>query len=125
MKILIKQLSRFTCVGVVATALHVSVAVLCVSRLAFEPLVANMLGFLVAAVWSFTGNWAWTFEKAVGASESGKRYAVLTASCFAISQLIVFVTVVQLEMPMWLAMIPIVLLVPGLSFVGSKLHVFR
>jgi putative flippase GtrA len=90
-----------------------------------NPLLANVMGFIGATLWSFLGNWLWTFEKKADVSVSSQRFLVLSLACFATSELIVFVAVTKFAWPMWAAMLPVMLVVPGLSFLGSKYHAFR
>jgi putative flippase GtrA len=125
LKILFQQIRRFALVGVLATVLHVAVAMVCVTKIALNPLVANFFGFTVATLWSFFANWAWTFEKKTAVGNSAHKFLILSLCCFLLSELIVFVAVSQMNLPMWAAMLPVVVLVPSLSFVGSKFHVFK
>jgi putative flippase GtrA len=60
MRALVQQVTLFIIVGCAAAATHWGVAVACVEGLGAAPLLANLLGWLVAFVVSFSGHYRLT-----------------------------------------------------------------
>lgn len=60
-KALLRQATRFACVGVVNTGLHLAVAVAAVEWAAWPPVLANGCAFCVASAFSFWANSRYTF----------------------------------------------------------------
>ena len=88
------------------------------------PLRANFLAFLVASCVSYVGNWFWTFEGTSRHAVSLPRFAALSLSCFALNQAIVYGVVGASRSTLWLAMVPVVVIVPVFGFWLSKTQVF-
>ena len=145
---LLKQAAKFATIGAGATALHVASALLFHSYAGFSALQANFLAFLVASAllfnsfagftalesnflaflvasaFTFCGNYFWTFSKAGKFVNTIPRFVVLSSSCFAVNQTIVFLVTHTMHMPLWIAMIPVVAFIPAFSFWVSKTRVF-
>jgi putative flippase GtrA len=79
----IQTLARFGMVGIVATILHLSVALLLYGHFNIAPLLANLLAFLAAFLFSFIGHYLWTFQSQRGRLSCLLRF--LTISLFALS----------------------------------------
>jgi len=78
--------ARFIMVGTAAAAVHWAVTVLVVEQTGVAPAWANVCGWLVALVVSFIGHWRLTFaDRPVRPLRSAVRFAVLSASAFAIN----------------------------------------
>ena len=74
----------FTVVGAIAAAVHWAVAVWAVERIGIAPVLANIVGWLVALVVSFVGHWRWTFgDRRAPGWRSARRFFVVSASAFA------------------------------------------
>lgn len=115
---------KFAAVGGGATLVHV-LAALTINGLAnVAPLRANFLAFIVASCVSYIGNWFWTFEGSSRHVFSLPRFAALSLSCFALNQAIVYGVTERLGQPLWLAMVPVVIVVPAFGFWLSKTKVF-
>ncbi len=121
---LLKQAAKFATIGAGATALHVVFALLFNSFAGFTALESNFLAFLVASVFTFCGNYFWTFSKAGKFVNSIPRFVALSSTCFAVNQTIVFIVTHIFHMPLWIAMIPVVAFIPPFSFWVSKTRVF-
>ena len=124
MRELLHQLGKFASVGVVATVLHVVSALGLNSGLAVAPLRANVVAFVVATIWSYLGNWIWTFEAKARFQQSAPRFFAMSLGCFGVNQSIVYVVTELRHLPMWIAMVPVVVLVPLFSFWLSKTRIF-
>ena len=62
---LLKQISKFASVGVVATIIHSATALSLIHFLQFESLQSNVGAFFVATLFSYTFNSLWSFEKSI------------------------------------------------------------
>ncbi len=121
---LLKQVSKFASVGALATGLHVTVALMLNTVCNVPALTANLMAFLAASVLSYFGNWLWTFEGVGTMSNSLPRFAFLNLACFAVNQSIVYVVVLLMHLPMAVAMVPMVAIIPAFSFWLSRSKVF-
>jgi putative flippase GtrA len=121
---LLRQLMKFVSVGGGATALHVLTALALNSLVQIAPLRANFAAFLVASFVSYMGNWYWTFDGTSRHVFSIPRFAALSLSCFGMNQAIVYGVVELLGQPLWLAMVPVVIVIPAFGFWLSKTQVF-
>lgn len=76
----------FAAVGTAAAAVHWAVAVLAVEQWGVAPAWANVCGWLVALVVSFTGHWRLTFgDRQLRPLRSALRFVALSATAFAIN----------------------------------------
>jgi putative flippase GtrA len=119
-----RQLAKFVSVGVVATGLHVLVALGLNHFAAMEALRANFAAFLLATTWSYFGNWAWTFGGHDKVKTSAPKFLAMSSIAFALNQSIVyFVTKVE-GLPLAVAMVPVVAIIPAFSFWLARTHIF-
>ena len=124
MEKLFQQAARFVSVGMLATGLHVSAAV-GFNMLGAAPLRANFLAFLIASLFSYFGNWAWTFEAQTRVKTSAPKFMAMSLAGFAVNQSIVYWVTVVHHQSMVLAMIPVVMIIPAFSFWMSRTHIFN
>jgi putative flippase GtrA len=81
------RVAWFVAVGCVAAAVHWSVVVALVSQLGARPLVANVFGWLVALVVSFSGHHRLTFrEHGSPVVRSAARFVAVSAGGFAVNE---------------------------------------
>lgn len=119
-----RQISRFAIVGMAATAVHIAMA-LCLNGLAaIPPLRANVLAFLMAWVISYLGNRGWTFAATTRHGVAMPRFLAVSLAGFAVNQALVFIITDLAGQPLWMAMIPVAVIVPAVSFLLSRLWVF-
>jgi putative flippase GtrA len=121
---LLKQIAKFATIGVGATFIHVAAALLFNSFAKFSALQSNFLAFLVASAFTYCGNYFWTFAKTGAVSSTLIRFIFLSLSCFAVNQTIVYIVTSLMQLPLWIAMIPVVAVIPAFSFWVSKKRVF-
>jgi putative flippase GtrA len=121
---LIHQLAKFATVGVVATFIHVASALLLNSVFNLSALQANFGAFIIASVFSYLGNWVWTFKGLSKVATSLPRFIILNLLCFALNQSIVYYVVEVSHLPLWLAMIPVGAVIPAVSFWMSRAKIF-
>ncbi len=117
---LLRQLKRFAITGGAATIAHV-VAGLALHHFAgLSPLWANFFAFLTAWIVSYLGNWFWTFEARTTHRYSAPRFLIVALGSFALNQAIVWFTTGILDWPFWLALVPVVIIVPLAGFLASR-----
>lgn len=72
------RLLRFCITGLIATAIHVIVAVILIAGLRVPPYVANPIAFLAATAFSYATNTLWSFANRVD-RRTLSRYACVAA----------------------------------------------
>lgn len=81
------RIAWFVLVGTAAAAVHWSVVVMLVAHAGWRPLLANVLGWLIAFGVSFSGHYRWTFrDHGVPLWRSAMRFFAVSASGFAINE---------------------------------------
>jgi putative flippase GtrA len=125
MKIISHQLSWFVMVGVCASLVHWLVVVTLVSQANWAPLVANIMGWLVAFVVSFTGHYQLTFRaQHAGLGKSLPRFFLISAFGFLINEASYAFTLKNTELPYELLLGVILVSVAILTFIFSRLWAF-
>lgn len=118
------QGARFAVVGVAATLVHLTCALLA-RHAGASPLAANLAGYVAAVGVSYLGNALWTFRRSAWRGGQLARFVVVSLAGLAANQAITWVLVEQLRWPFWLGLAVVVVAVPALSFVGARLWAFR
>jgi putative flippase GtrA len=126
------QYIKFSMVGGAATATHALVFVILIEAFALPPLLANVFAFSIAIVVSFKGHFHWTFR-----SEASMHIASVcqTYTAFAkfvlvaflgltLNSLAVYLVIEVLILPYLYAVVPMVSLVPVITFTLSKYWVY-
>jgi putative flippase GtrA len=87
MKTVSARVAFFIAVGCAAAATHFAVVVFLVSQWAVPPLAANVLGWLIAFVVSFTGHWRLTFRaQQAPLLQSVRRFFGISLAAFALNE---------------------------------------
>lgn len=85
---LIRQIGWFVATGCAAAFTHWLVAVLCVRELGLAPLLANLVGWLIAFLVSFLGHYHFTFRHQRGPwARAARRFFLVSALGFCINEL--------------------------------------
>jgi len=121
---MIGQLSRFASVGLVATLLHVIVALIVKELFQFSAQLANLIGFSAAVGLSYIGHIWITFRVNPVHSLHLPRFLFIALLGLAASSTITFVVHTKLGASFGLAMGGVAILVPLLTFLASKYWVF-
>ena len=81
-------MARFVVVGCTAAAVHWSVVRLAVGATGMAPLLANLLGWMVAFGVSFVGHHRWTFGDVPGRSVGHRlpRFLLVSLAGFAVNE---------------------------------------
>lgn len=122
------RVGRFVVVGCAAAAVHWSVVRAVVDGWAVAPLLANVLGWVVAFGVSFAGHHRWTFGDAPGrdARRSLPRFLLVSLAGFAVNEATYAALLGGLGGWRYDVVLAIVLVaVAGLTFVASRLWAFR
>lgn len=123
-RVLLRQGYRFAAVGLLATAVHVGIALLLTEAAAFGALSANLLAFCVALGVSYGGNRRWTFAATGPHRRQALRFAFVAIVALLLNQLIVHVAVDRWALDFRLALAIVVLVVPILSLMLNRGWVF-
>ena len=128
-KSLVAQLSKFASVGVVATGVHALVYGV-VGRF-LEPMLANLIAFLIAFVFSYSGHFLWTFRAQTEGQKVHKafafqlRFLIVALSGLLLNSLAVWVVTEWLQIDYLYAVVPMVFVVPLVTFALAKLWAFK
>ena len=113
------RLMVFGLVGLVATGVHITVAYLAV-YVNVSPMLASGCGFMVALPCSWFGHRTLTFRSS--AHKSFIKFCAVACGGFLGS--LVVLTFLEPIVP-WVALLLSILVIPGISYVLSRLWVFR
>jgi putative flippase GtrA len=122
---LARQGGAFALIGVLATLVHVVAALSARAGLGLEPLAANLVGYVSAVGFSYLGNARLTFGRPFRDAAQFVRFVLVSLLGLGLNQAIVYLLVERAGWPFWVALGPVVVLVPALSFALSKLWAFR
>ena len=122
---IVRQIGWFIIVGCAAAATHWLVAVGCIALLNIVPSLANLVGWSVAVVVSFSGHYRLTFRhQKKSLWPSIRRFLVISASGFAINEF-AFVSLLRLtDIPYYLLLALILIAIAFLTFVFSRYWAF-
>ena len=129
MRSLIHQLSKFASVGVVATAVHALVYTVAGGLL--EPMLANLIAFIIAFLFSYSGHFLWTFraqtkgQKIQSAFAYQFKFLLVALSGLVLNSLAVWVVTQWLRIDYLYAIGPMVFVVPLVTFALAKGWAFR
>lgn len=116
-------ISRFTVIGLLATATHAVVGSGAVV-VGMPVLIANAVGFLVAWTVSFYGHYMFTFGQPNDMRVARTRFIVISLILFAISQLSVALLQTTHVLSAWIEPMIGAIVVPPASYVLYRLYVF-
>lgn len=123
---MVHQISWFVLVGATAAGVHWVVAILGVQYLHLNPLWANLVGWLVAFMVSFSGHYHLTFrQQRAGVKQAIRRFFMISACGFAVNELsyayLLAATQIRYD---WL-LAGILIAVAGATFVTSRIWGFK
>ncbi len=121
---LARQVVSFGLVGGAATLVHVSVALSLNAYTVVGPIGANLAAYLCAFGVSYLGNSILTFRRPAASGARMSRFLVVSVAGLGLNQAIVVPLVALAHLPLKLALVPAVLIVPIATFVVSRLWVF-
>ena len=115
----------FVLVGVAATGCNYVAALAAQALLQLGPLAAGLAGYLASVAISYLGNSLFTFRRPALHAPQFARFMAISLAGLALNLGLVFLGTHTLGWPLWEAEIPVVILVPGATFVMSKFWAFR
>jgi putative flippase GtrA len=126
LKKMVHQISWFVLVGTMAAGVHWMVAVVGVKYMHLNPLWANLIGWLVAFVVSFSGHYHLTFRlQRAGVKQAIRRFFMISACGFAVNELsyayLLATTHIRFD---WL-LAGILIGVAGATFVAGRIWGFK
>ncbi|MTI42866.1 putative flippase GtrA [Roseibium hamelinense] len=119
--------SRFAIVGATATGVHAATAVGLLEFGILSAFPANIVGFMIAFCVSFTGHHFWSFGASrhdAAVSRRMRRFFTLAASGFALNSTALAAWLQLTPWPDALGILFSIAVVPGLTFLGSRLWAF-
>jgi putative flippase GtrA len=120
------EVARFIVVGTAAAAVHLLIVMMLVTWLRWQPLGANLCGWLVAFWVSFFGHYGWTFRgSALGVSASARRFFVLSAGGFAVNEALYAAALRWSALRFDWLLACVLVFMAVLTFVASRLWAFR
>lgn len=119
------QVTRFASVGVLATLVHVGVALLAEAAFGLGAQAANSAGFAGAVILSYLGQGQWTFGAELQHRTHGPRFLSIALLGYAVSSLVTLLVTGWMGAPFIAAMAAVAVIVPGATFLACKFWVFR
>ena len=119
------QVCRFGIVGVTAASVHYFIVIFLVQNYAFNPLIANIFGFICAFQLSYWGHQQWTFaDSAVIHREAMMKMLCLQLINFIINETLFSIFLV-VGIPYQLALVIVLAVLPLATFIISRQWVFK
>ncbi|AZL59488.1 GtrA family protein [Tabrizicola piscis] len=118
------QVIKFGGVGILATLVHVFTALAARSLLHVEVQQANLIGFALAFVVSYTGHARVTFNAPMRSGQQIYRFALVALTGFAASSATVWAVTGPMGLSFPVAMAAVAVIVPAISFVAMRMWVF-
>ena len=126
MQKMLRDVSWFVVVGCAAAATHWLIAVASVAVLNFAPLLANLVGWMVAFFVSFSGHYLLTFRhQPKKLLVSLGRFFLVSAGGFLINELAYAYLLQTTTIPYDLLLAEILVGIAVLTFIVSRLWAFR
>ncbi|MFC4297169.1 MAG: GtrA family protein [Castellaniella sp.] len=125
-KKLAAQIGWFVIVGCAAAATHWAVAVACVAWGGLAPLIANVIGWLVAFGVSFAGHYRLTFRhQHAPLRRAAVRFFLVSALGFAVNEA-AYATLLRLTAIRYDVLLALVLIgIAGMTFILGRYWAFR
>lgn len=121
------RLFRFGIIGLMAAAIHYLVVVALVELGGTAPLLANVGGFATAFWCSYFGHRHWTFadRRATNATRSFFRFLATAVLGFLLNQLLFYLLLTHVNLPYFISLAIVVVVVAVLTYVLTRLWAFR
>jgi putative flippase GtrA len=122
---LLSQLMRFGVIGASAAAVHFSIVVMMVEGGLLQPLLANVIAFMVAFQVSYFGHRLWTFQAQTQHRTAFPRLLLVSGTTFMANEGLFYLFMTLFKMPYASALFLVLAILPLFTFTASKLWVFR
>lgn len=123
---IIKQISKFICIGTLAAVVNFIVDIFLVELISIKPLIANIFGFIISFQVSFIGHRFWTFYEE-GIKDTHIvwiKFLIIALSSLALNQLLYAIYLMFINNYI-IALFFALITVPPLTFIVSKLWAFK
>lgn len=125
-KKLATQIGWFVIVGCAAAATHWLVAIACVSLGGLAPLLANVVGWLVAFLVSFAGHYHLTFRaQHAPLWQAARRFFMVSALGFGVNEAAYAMLLHYTSLPYDLLLAMVLVGVAGMTFILGRWWAFR
>jgi putative flippase GtrA len=118
------RLARFSIVGVVATVLHIGVAMIAVAAAGANPTVAAMIGFTAAFAVSYFGHFRFTFAASGRHRDYLLKFAVSSLASLVLSTGMVWVATAIVGIDYKPALFALAVIVPVCNYLVNRFWVF-
>jgi putative flippase GtrA len=122
---MIGQMIRFGGIGAMATVAHVLTALAAQGFLHLPAQGANLVGFAVAVIVSYTGHARVTFDAPLRSGSQVQRFVMLSLAGLAASSLTVHLVTTVLGLGFLTAMTAVAVIVPLATYLAMRFWVFR
>jgi putative flippase GtrA len=119
----LQRLVRFCFAGVAATAIHVAVAMLLITRLALAPYIANPIAFVIANGFAYTANTLWSFATRMSYRTLWRYLSVSALSCLATAAVSGIAEAAHLDYRIGIVLV--VVIVTPINFAMHSLWTYR
>jgi len=119
------QAGRFAIVGLVATAVHISILWVLINLFATQVFFANLTAFIIAFLVSFSGHYLWTFKSSLEFYKAVIRFLLISLSGFLLNNIILITLLKKAWFSNTTAATLAVIIVPAITFIASKLWGFK
>lgn len=120
---LLSQLSRYAVVGVLNTAVGLSL-IYAAMLIGWGDIISNFVGYAIGFVISFCANGAWTFRSRLSGARAAK-YALLMTLAYLLNVAVMVASRDVLGVDRYVSQLFGVMAYTALGFVGSRVYVFR
>lgn len=117
--------ARFAAVGVTATTLHIGVVWTLITYSELHELIANLIAFICAFGLSFSGNYIWTFSAPGSPGRAMRRFFLISMIAFLANNTLLLALLASSWLSPSRAAVASAAIVPGISFIASRLWGFR
>lgn len=118
------RMVRFSIVGIVATVVHVSVAIVAIDYAGVSPVIGSVIGFLAAFLVSYVGHFRFTFHVQGQYRDYVLRFGIGSLVSFVLSTVLVWVLTGPLRVDAKLALVATGIIVPISNYLINRLWVF-
>jgi len=119
-----QQIRRFGVIGLLATAIHITVAYFAERLGSLSPQLANLSGFSAAFLVSYFGHMQYTFQPQGSSDRYFRRFLILSIISFLISSYLVFALTVELGVDFLWVLASVAVIVPSINFIVAKFWAF-
>jgi putative flippase GtrA len=116
--------TKFAVIGLVATAVHVSVVWGLITYGDAPPFLGNTIAFLTAFCFSFSGHYWWTFQNPGNRSRAFWRFLAVSVIGFLSNNALLGVLIAAGLMPVARASVVAALVIPVISYLSGRLWAF-